>query len=161
MTNGIELKFFSDRNKVRISVLGVPDVPGIAAKLFTELSNENINTGMIIQNISAQGQTDISFLIAKEDLKKTTFVSEKILTPIRAKGLTIGENIVKITVFFKTGTESESCKNAAKIFAALSQKKINIQMILASETEISVVVDLISADDALPLIRNALEMEKK
>ena len=160
MGNHIIQEVSAEKNSVRISVLNVPDVPGIAAKLFTYLSDENINIDMIIQNISTHGEGDISFIISQEDLKKATFFSEKILTPIGAKGLTIDENIVKISLIFKSDMKFD-CKVAAKMFAALSQKKINIQMISAAETKISVIVDSRSSDTAISVIQDAFETEKK
>ncbi|EKD29080.1 MAG: hypothetical protein ACD_79C00089G0002 [uncultured bacterium] len=135
------------KNEAKVSVLGVPDSPGIAAKLFTALAEANINVDMIIQNVSVHGSTDISFTVSKEDLKKSIKVSENILTPLGAKGLTYDENVAKVSIV-GVGMKSHSGV-AAKMFGVLSEKLINIQMISTSEIKISVVIDINKADEAV------------
>ncbi len=148
----------SNKKESKISVLGVPDSPGIAAKLFSALASENINVDMIIQNVSDQGATDISFTVPKDDLKKSLSVSEEIINPLGAKGVTFDENIAKVSVV-GVGMKSHSGV-AATMFKALSEKEINIDMISTSEIKISVVIDLEQADEAVGVLHAAFELDK-
>jgi aspartate kinase len=148
----------ADKNEAKISILGVQDVPGIAASLFSALAGENINVDVIIQNVSEHGITNISFTVPKSDLKHAIHVSEKVMKPIGAKGLTSDENIAKISVV-GVGMRTHS-GIAARMFGALSEKKINIQMISTSEIKISVVIDLEQADDAVRILHDVFELDQ-
>ena len=146
----------ANKNEAKVSVLGVPDQPGIAAKLFHALAEANVNVDMIIQNVSAHGATDISFTVSKDDLKKAISVSDKIIKPLGAQGLTHDEKISKLSIV-GVGMKSHSGV-AAKMFGVLSQKGINIQMISTSEIKISVVIDQEHSDEAVLALHDAFEL---
>ena len=156
MENPIIRGVTANKNEAKVSILGVPDQPGIASRLFQALAEANINVDMIIQNISAHGATDISFTVGKEDLRKAIAVSDKIIKPLGAQGLTHDEKISKISIV-GVGMKSHSGV-AAKMFKALSEKKINIQMISTSEIKISVVIDQEHSDEAVVALHDAFEL---
>ena len=146
----------ANKNEAKVSVIGVPDHPGIAARLFQALSEANINVDMIIQNMAANNATDISFTVPKDDLKKAIGVSDQILKPLGAKGQISDDKIAKISIV-GVGMKSH-CGVAAKMFGALSEKGINIQMISTSEIKISVVIDQAKADEAVIALHDAFEL---
>ncbi|MCK4858950.1 MAG: ACT domain-containing protein [Candidatus Omnitrophica bacterium] len=136
-----------DEGEAKVTILDVPDKPGVAAEIFEQIAGRNINVDMIIQNIShkrakVKGQrlkTDVSFTIQKEDLKNTLDEIEKIADKIGAKGIDCNRDIAKVSAV-GTGMRSHSGV-AAKVFSALAEQKINIEMISTSEIKISCVVE--------------------
>jgi len=148
----------SNKNESKISILGVPDSPGIAAKLFTALAEANFNIDMIIQNVSHKGETDISFTVPKEDFRKAIAVSETMVKTLNAKGLIFDENIAKVSVV-GVGMKGHS-GIASKMFSALAENKININMISTSEIKISVVIDLKKADDAVNALHKIFDLNE-
>lgn len=140
----------SNKNEAKISLLGVPDKPGIAAKIFGEMAKANINVDMIIQNVSANGLTDLSFTVAKSDLKQTLGLMQRVKNEIGALGISADEKIAKVSV---VGLGMKSHPGvAAKMFETLAEQNINIQMISTSEIKISCVIDEASADNAVRAI---------
>lgn len=148
-----------NKNEAKVTVCDVPDRPGIAAKIFQRLADENINIDMIIQNISRTGATDVSFTVPKDDLYKTIKVAEEISKSIGAKGVTSDDNIAKVSVV-GIGMRTHAGV-AAKMFSALASKKINIEMISTSEIKISCVIKKDKAEDALKVLHKAFNLSKK
>jgi aspartate kinase len=146
----------SNTNEAKISILRVPDSPGIAAKLFTALAEAHFNIDMIIQNVSHKGETDISFTVPKEDFRKAIAVSEIMVKKLNAKGLTSDENIAKVSIV-GVGMKGHS-GIASKMFSALAENKINIHMISTSEIKISVVIDFEEADVAVRALHKTFEL---
>lgn len=128
-----------DKNEAKIAVLGVPDKPGIAAKLLTPLSDAAISVDMILQNVSHDGMTDFTFTVTKADLKKALLITNEAAKEIKAKAVQPDENISKVSIV-GLGMRSHAGV-ATRMFAALAKNSINIQMISTSEIKISVVVD--------------------
>jgi aspartate kinase len=128
-----------DKNEAKIAVMGVPDKPGIAAKLLTPLSDATISVDMIVQNVSHEGMTDFTFTVTKADLKKALLITNEVAKEVQAASVQADENISKISIV-GLGMRSHAGV-ATRMFAALSKNNINIQMISTSEIKISVVID--------------------
>lgn len=128
-----------DRNQAKITIIGVPDKPGIAARIFGAVAEANINVDMIIQNISQAAMTDLSFTVPRADLKKAVPIIQGVAKDIEAKSVSVTEAIAKVSLI-GVGMRSHSGV-AAKMFAVLSREGINIMMISTSEIKISCVID--------------------
>ncbi|MFO0707004.1 MAG: aspartate kinase [Nitrospira sp.] len=128
-----------DRNQAKITIVGVPDKPGIAAKIFGPVANANINVDMIIQNMGLDSLTDLSFTVPRADLRKATPLIQGVAKDIGAKSVSVTEAIAKVSLI-GVGMRSHSGV-AAKMFEVLSREGINIHMISTSEIKISCVVD--------------------
>ena len=128
-----------DRNQAKITLLGVPDRPGIAARLFGGIAKEDIIVDMIIQNISREGLTDISFTVPRADAKKAMDLVSTLVREIGANDVQLTEDIAKVSIV-GVGMRSHSGV-AATMFETLAREGINIMMISTSEIKISCVVD--------------------
>ncbi|KAA0257442.1 aspartate kinase [Deferribacter autotrophicus] len=128
-----------DKNQAKITITEVPDRPGIAAEIFEELANHNINVDMIVQNVSTQGKTDISFTVAQTDLLRAHELCKEIAKKIEASNVLADENIAKVSIV-GVGMKSHAGV-AAKMFKTLAENNINIQMISTSEIKTSCVID--------------------
>jgi len=128
-----------DIDEAKITILGVPDKPGIAARVFRALSDANANVDMIIQNVSEKGFTDISFTVTKDDLIKAKDVVDKIVVELGARGSLCDENIAKISLIGAGMITHPGV--AADMFSALAGNNINIEMISTSSIKISCVID--------------------
>jgi aspartate kinase len=139
-----------DRTQAKVTITGVPDKPGIASRIFTEIAAINVNVDMIVQNVSAAGTTDISFTTLADELPKIEKHIGPIVTEIGAKGFTAQGGIAKLSVV-GIGMRSHSGV-AAKMFELLGKAGINIQMITTSEIKISVIVDEARVDEGANLV---------
>ena len=128
-----------DRNQAKVTVVGVPDQPGIAAKLFGQIAESSINVDMIIQNVSQDSLTDISFTVPRADLTRSMSLVQDVAKAIKARSVEVNEAIAKVSMV-GVGMRSHSGV-AAKMFQALSREGINIMMISTSEIKISCVVE--------------------
>ena len=147
------------KNDAKITIIGVSDKPGQAAKIFHELAKENINIDMIIQNISAHGLADVTFTVQKDDLSLALETTERIKKEIQAKEIVADGKIAKLSVV-GIGMRTHS-GIAEKMFKALSDEKINIQMISTSEIKISCVIEEDQAEKALNAVHDAFELDKE
>jgi aspartate kinase len=130
-----------DKNQVKITIIGVPDRPGIAARLFNSIAEANIVVDMIVQNISSDGKSaDISFTVPKTDGKKAMKLAEGIARDLGAKGVDLRDDISKVSII-GVGMKSHSGV-AAKMFETLAEHNINIMMISTSEIKVSCVIDV-------------------
>jgi aspartate kinase len=127
-----------NKNEVKITVCNVPDRPGIAAKIFKELASSGISVDMIVQNVSHIRQTDISFTVNKSDALETIKITKKVAKAIGAGDVLKDEDIARVSIV-GVGMKSHSGV-AAKMFEALAQDKINIEMISTSDISISCIV---------------------
>ncbi len=128
-----------DKNEAKIAVLGVPDKPGIAARILTPLSDSAISVDMIVQNVSHDGTTDFTFTVTKADLKKALMITNEAAKEVQAREVQSDENISKISIV-GLGMRSHAGV-ATRMFSVLAKNNINIQMISTSEIKISVIVD--------------------
>jgi aspartate kinase len=147
-----------DKNEARISLLQIPDQPGVAHKVFSPLSDAGIVVDMIIQNDSQRsGHTDLTFTVPTADRLRTLAVVETANALLGGKGVESDAQIAKVSVV-GVGMRTHS-GIAAKMFAVLSEERINIQMISTSEIKISVVVAEDQADRAVQALHAAFELD--
>jgi aspartate kinase len=128
-----------DRNQAKITIIGVPDRPGVAARIFGPVAEANIIVDMIIQNVSQASLTDISFTVPRADLGKAVGLVQRIAKEIEAKSVAVTEAIAKVSLV-GVGMRSHSGV-AARMFEVLSKEGINIMMISTSEIKISCVIE--------------------
>jgi len=129
-----------DKNQTKITIVNVPDKPGIAAKLFNDIASAHIVVDMIVQNISSDAKlADISFTVPKADSRRAFQVTEAMAKELGAKRVDIGEDISKVSVV-GVGMRTHSGV-AARMFQTLAAHNINIMMISTSEIKVSCVID--------------------
>ncbi|MGH7770851.1 MAG: aspartate kinase [Candidatus Binatia bacterium] len=128
-----------DKDEAKVTILRVPDRPGLAAQIFTPIAEANIVVDMIIQNASEDGTTDLTFTVPKADYKQAISLVEKTAAAIQAKGVTVDPHIAKVSIV-GVGMRTHAGV-AAKMFQLLAREGINIEMISTSEIKISVVID--------------------
>ena len=143
----------SDSNEAKITLAGVPDQPGLAARVFGPIADANIVVDMIIQNASAEGTTDLTFTVPKADFKQAMGLVEKLAREVGAKGVRTDENIAKVSIV-GLGMRSHAGV-AAKMFRTLADVNINIQMIATSEIKTSIVVDAKFVELAVRVLHDA------
>ncbi len=146
-----------DKNQLKITIVGVPDKPGVAAKIFSEISGSNIIVDMIIQNVSEGGLTDVSFTVLKTDSKRTMDVMQKIVADIGARDVNLKEDIAKVSII-GVGMRSHSGV-ASQMFSALAKEGINIMMISTSEIKISCVIEAKYTELAVRVLHNVFELD--
>ena len=148
-----------EEQEARLTLVGVPDKPGVAMHLFSKIAEAKIATDMIVQNIGQDGRTDISFTVPSTDLSETLAVLQAVADEIGAEKVECHENVAKVSV---VGLEVERQGGIAqKMFRAISEQNINIDIITTSEIKISA---LVSKNDGLATLRavhRAFGLEKK
>ena len=142
-----------DKNEVKITILRVPDRPGLAAQVFGPIADAHIVVDMIIQNASADGTTDLTFTVSKADYKKALSIVEKTAPAIAAKGVDVDTDIAKVSVV-GVGMRTHAGV-AAKMFRVLAEEGVNIEMISTSEIKISVVIDAKYTELAVRVLHEA------
>lgn len=141
-----------DTNVARISIIGVPDRPGLAFKIFSKLAAKDVNVDIILQSIGRDGTKDISFTVTKDKAKDAVKMLNEYVEVVGAARVVHDENVAKISI---VGAGMESHPGiAADMFEALYDAQINIQMISTSEIKISVLIDACDADSAVSAIHN-------
>ncbi|KAF0154396.1 MAG: aspartate kinase [Syntrophaceae bacterium] len=148
-----------DRDQAKITVVHIPDKPGIAANLFTPLSERNISVDMIIQNASAQGYTDLTFTVSKKEMKEAQKIVEATAKEIGAKRVDVDDEVAKVSII-GVGMVSHSGV-AAKMFQTMADEGINIMMISTSEIKISCVIQRKYTELAVMVLHDAFHLEKK
>ena len=141
-----------DKNVDRVAIVGVADQPGIAFKIFSRLSRENINVDIILQSIGRDGTKDISFTVSKADSAKTKALLEEQKDVLGFDHVDVDENIAKVSVVGAGMIHNPGV--AAGMFEALYNAGINIHMIATSEIKISVMVDVDEADRAAQVVHD-------
>jgi aspartate kinase len=143
-----------DKNQTKITLVNVPDRPGIAAKLFDAIAAANVVVDMIVQNVSIDGKfADISFTVPKTDVSRAMDVTEKIANDLGAARVNKRDDISKVSIV-GVGMRTHSGV-AAKMFQTLAQHNINIMMISTSEIKVSCVIDLKFTELALRVLHEA------
>lgn len=147
-----------DRNQAKITIIGVPDKPGIAARIFGAVAGAQINVDMIIQNISQAAMTDLSFTVPRVDLRKAVPIIHAVAKDIEAKSVSVTEAIAKVSLI-GVGMRSHSGV-AAKMFEVLAREGINIMMISTSEIKISCVIDEKYLELAMRSLHSAFGLDR-
>ncbi|HEY1233067.1 MAG TPA: aspartate kinase [Candidatus Binatia bacterium] len=142
-----------DKNEAKITLVRVPDQPGLAARIFGPIADAHIVVDMIIQNASEDGTTDLTFTVPKVDHKKALRMMEKTLPEVHAKGIKVDTEIAKVSVV-GVGMRTHAGV-AAKMFEVLAAEGINIEMISTSEIKISVVIDAKYSELAVRVLHEA------
>jgi aspartate kinase len=148
-----------DRGQAKISLLRVPDRPGIAAQVFGAVAARNIVVDMIVQNISRDGNTDISFTLPRGDHARAQAVLEEVARAIGAAGVVHDQRVAKVSIV-GVGMRSHSGV-AARMFDALSKEGINIQMISTSEIAVSCVIEDKYAELAVRALHDTFELGRE
>ncbi len=149
----------SDKNQAKITITQVPDSPGIAAKIFTPLSESGIIVDMIVQNVSIEGHTDMTFTVPRTDFKKSIILTEKVAKELGAKNIISDDKIAKVSLV-GVGMKTHSGV-ASRMFSALAKEGINILMISTSEIKISCVVEEKYTELAVRALHDAFGLGEK
>ena len=142
-----------DRDEAKITVLQVPDHPGLASRIFGPIADANIGVDMIIQNASADGTTDVTFTVPKNDFPHALEIVQRVASDIGAAGVRTDTDVAKVSIV-GLGMRSHAGV-AAAMFRTLADVGINIQMISTSEIKISVVVDAKFVELAVRVLHDA------
>jgi len=148
-----------DRDQAKITVVHVPDRPGIAARLFTPLAHHNIMVDMIIQNASVESYTDLTFTVSRKEIKKAYELVEEVAKEIGANRVEIDADVSKISII-GVGMISHSGV-AAKMFSSLAKEGVNILMISTSEIKISCVIQEKYTELAVSALHDAFDLDKR
>jgi len=147
-----------DLNIAKVTVLGVPDRPGIAAALFQPLADAGISVDTIVQNISVDGITDLTFTVARSDLDKAGQIVKPIAESVGAKGCATASGLGKVSI---VGTGMQNTPGfASRMFSALSDAGINIELITTSEIRITCIVNEDKVTEAVQALHKAFELEE-
>ena len=148
----------SSRDEAKITILGVPDRPGIAYQILGPVGDANVDVDMIVQNVGHDGLTDFSFTVQRGDYQKTLKTLEPVVKHINARGIASGEKIAKVSVV-GVGMRSHA-GIASTAFRTLAEEGINIEMISTSEIKISVVIDEKYTELAVRVLHKAFGLEQ-
>ncbi len=148
-----------NKSEAKITVCNVPDRPGIAARIFTELASAGISVDMIVQNVSHLRQTDISFTVSRSELPKTLKLTKSLAKEIGTGDVLQDEDIARVSI---VGVGMKTHPGvAAKMFEALAKDKINIEMISTSDISISCIIQKKCAETAVKTMHDRFGLDKK
>ncbi|OGA24856.1 MAG: aspartate kinase [Betaproteobacteria bacterium RIFCSPLOWO2_02_FULL_67_26] len=147
-----------NRDEAKITILGVPDRPGIAYQILGPIGDANIDVDMIVQNVSHDGTTDFSFTVHRSDYAKTLKLLEPVVKHIKARGVESGDKIAKVSVV-GVGMRSHA-GIASAAFRTLAEEGINIEMISTSEIKISIVINEKYMELAVRALHKAFGLEQ-
>jgi aspartate kinase len=148
-----------DRGQAKLSILRVPDRPGIASRVFGSLGSQDIVVDMIVQNISRDGYTDISFTLARADRTRAEQVLGNVGKEVGASGVAADDRVAKVSIV-GVGMRSHAGV-AARMFETLSREGVNIQMISTSEIAVSCVIEDKYTELAVRALHDAFELGKE
>lgn len=148
-----------NRDEAKLTLVGVPDIPGIASKILRPVSDENIEVDMIVQNIGLDNTTDFTFTVHRNDFKRAKAILDTVCENLGAERVVDANDIAKVSIV-GVGMRSHAGV-ATTMFDALSDEGINIQMISTSEIKISVVIDEKYLELAVRTLHSAFELEKE
>jgi aspartate kinase len=147
-----------DSDVAKITVVGVPDRPGIAAALFKPLADANISVDVIVQNTSLQGITDLSFTVARTDLGKAVRLVEPVARDMQARDVATSDRLAKVSI---VGTGMQHAPGyASRLFRALAERAINIEMITTSEIRITCLIDQDQVANAVNVLHEAFQLDR-
>ena len=146
----------ADKSVARVSIIGVKDEPGQAFRMFQRLANQNINVDLILQSIGRDHTKDISFTVAKSDLEEKLRIIEEHREEIGGSSISYSDQVAKVSVVGAGMTSNPGI--ASKVFEALYNAQVNIQMISTSEIKISVLIDKDDVDVAVRSIHDQFKL---
>ncbi len=147
----------TDMTEAKVTVLGVPDKPGISAALFEPLADANVNVDMIVQNTSTEGTTDISFTMPMADMAQSESIVQRVADEIGATAVTHDDDIAKVSL---VGAGMKSSPGiAAKMFRVLADENVNIQMISTSTIRVSVILPAADMERAARALHTAFGLD--
>jgi len=146
-----------NRDEAKLTLVGVPDIPGIASKILRPISDQNIEVDMIVQNVGLDKKTDFTFTVHRNDYKSAKSVLDKICIDLQAEASAGDNDIAKVSIV-GVGMRSHAGV-ATKMFEVLSHEGINIQMISTSEIKISVVIDEKYLELAVRTLHSAFDLD--
>ncbi|WP_443628690.1 aspartate kinase [Candidatus Njordibacter sp. Uisw_002] len=147
-----------NRDEAKLTVTGVPDVPGVASKILGPISDANVEVDMILQNVSAEGLTDFTFTVHRNDYDLALTTLKTIAQSLNASGAVGSQKIAKVSIV-GVGMRSHAGV-ASRMFDSLAKENINIQMISTSEIKVSVVIDEKYLELAVRALHSTFEMDK-
>jgi len=147
------------KNEARVTILGVPDRPGTSLTIFSRIAAKNISVDMIVQNVGSDAKADISFTVLRDDLAHTLKAVAEAADELGAEGVTHDENVSKVSVVGLGMAEQTGV--AQKMFRALADANVNIQMITTSEIKISVLVARDQGQVALRTVHRVFQLDKE
>ena len=148
----------SDRNVAKVTLLAVPDRPGVARSVFEPLAEAGVNVDLIVQNVGHAGTTDLSFTVGSTDLAMARRVLEPVVAHLGAGGLTADQDVAKVSI---VGAGIRSTPGyAARMFGTLADAGINIEMISMSDIRITCIIAADRLDDAARALHSAFELEQ-
>ncbi len=145
-------------NEAKLTIRGVPDIPGVAAKILGPISDSDIDVDVIVQNISAENNTDFTFTVKQEDASRAKEILENTSKSLGGGLIELDDDIAKISIVGR-GMRGQS-GIASKMFESLADNEINILMITTSEIKISVVIRKDLQEKAVNALHNAFELDK-
>lgn len=146
-------------NEARVTVLGVPDVPGKSLQIFSAIAKQKITVDMVVQNVGDGGKADVSFTVRRDELSKTLHTLDPLLKVLGADGITHDDQVSKVSVVGANMAEQPGV--ASEMFRALAQAGVNILMITTSEIKISALVPRSQSTEALRAVHQAFELHHK
>jgi aspartate kinase len=147
-----------DRNVAKVTLLSVPDRPGIARAVFGPLADAGINVDMIVQNVGHDGATDISFTVPRVELARAEKVLAPVVEEMGARGVTTDPTVAKVSII---GAGLHNAPGyAARMFGTLADASVNIEMLSTSEVRITCVIEEAQLADALNALHGAFELEQ-
>jgi len=148
-----------DGNEAKLSITGVPDQPGVAAKIFGALAKESINVDMIIQSAGEDNLNDISFTVPRADLKRALASLDKLKSVLKAQNILSADDVAKVSI---VGVGMRSHPGvAARMFSTLAEAGINIEMISTSEIKVACIILQSDGKKAVQLLHKAFGLEKR
>ncbi len=148
-----------NRDEARLVVRGVPDTPGVAYKVIGPVSDANIEVDVIVQNVAADGTTDLTFTVHRNDIHKAKTITEAVASDLNARDVAIDENICKVSLV-GVGMRSHA-GIASQMFKTLADVGINIELITTSEIKISVVIEEKFMELAVRSLHSAFGLDAK
>jgi aspartate kinase len=146
------------KSEARVTILGVPDKPGTSLAIFSKIAARAISVDMIVQDVGAGGSADLSFTVLKDDLRATLAAAEEAAAELKAEGVSHNDDVAKVSVVGLGMAQQTGV--AEKMFRALSDANVNIQMITTSEIKISVLVAREQAAAALRAVHQAFNLDR-
>lgn len=147
-----------NRDEAKLTVAGIPDTPGVAYRILGPVSDANIEVDVIVQNVSEDGTTSLTFTVHRNDMEKAQRLLEGVCAELKARSVIADDGIAKVAIV-GVGMRSHAGV-AARMFKALAQENINIQMISTSEIKITVVVDEKYLELAVRTLHSAFDMDQ-